>query len=160
VPPAVSGPLAITGWHSYDPNGDGSENDASLPNLHDGSGTTTWTTQCYADKFTGSKLGVGLVVDLQGGGGGTLDVVLGGAPWALELYTTDEATVPQTFDDWGAPVDKQASTDAPRATFTLPDADATHALLRFRQLPRGAKCSADHPYQGSIGEISLTPSAA
>ncbi len=86
--------------------------------------------------------------------------MLGGAPWALEVYTTDEANVPASFDGWGAPVDKQASNDAPNATFTLPDADATHALLRFRQLPRGANCSGVHPYQGSIGEITLTPAAA
>ncbi len=111
--PAVStGPLTITGWHSYDPNGDGTENDAALPNLHDGSGTTTWTTQCYADKFTGGKQGVGIVVDLKGGSGGTLDVVLGGAPWALELYATDQATIPVSFADWGA-VGRQAGEQRP-----------------------------------------------
>jgi hypothetical protein len=160
APHVATGPLTITGWHSYDPGGDGTENDVDLPNLHDGSGTTTWTTQCYADKFTGSKLGVGLVFDLKGTGGGTLDVVLGGAPWALELYTTNDAAVPAAFADWGAPVDKQASNDAANATFTLPDTEATHAMLRFRQLPRGARCSPSNPYQGSIGEITLTPAAA
>ena len=51
---------------SFDPEGDGEENDADAPLVADGKRSTVWITNFYNDPFgpTGLKDGVGLVLDL------------------------------------------------------------------------------------------------
>ena len=152
----------ITGWHAFDPNGGDDENSGLLPALYDGSKTTAWQTECYANQYMGSIQYVGVALDLAGSTKDhALEITLGAAPWNLEFYTSNDAEVPATLAGWGAPAGQQNSSSKNdlTATFKLPTDGAAHALVLFRQLPVGPKCSGSNPYQGSIGEITLTPVA-
>ena len=55
-------PVAVTEIKAYDPPpGDGTENDAQLPNLIDGKASTSWSTELYKSPAFGNlKQGVGL----------------------------------------------------------------------------------------------------
>jgi serine/threonine protein kinase len=56
--------LALTSVTSFDPAGDGSEQDSTVPLSHDGDPNTAWTTDTYRSAAFGSlKPGVGLKVD-------------------------------------------------------------------------------------------------
>jgi serine/threonine protein kinase len=50
----------------YDPLGDGTENDDTVPYATDGMRTTAWTTEAYPRRLNDVKEGVGLVLDLEG----------------------------------------------------------------------------------------------
>jgi hypothetical protein len=54
---------ALTAVAAYDPQGDGTENDAEAPNATDGDEATFWATEHYATpEFGGLKSGLGLVL--------------------------------------------------------------------------------------------------
>jgi serine/threonine protein kinase len=56
--------LALTSVTAFDPAGDGSEQDSTVPLSHDGNPATAWTTDTYRSAAFGSlKPGVGLKVD-------------------------------------------------------------------------------------------------
>ncbi|MGL4175293.1 MAG: hypothetical protein ACRCSN_04375 [Dermatophilaceae bacterium] len=62
-PPAE--PLAVLGVRSYDPEGDGEENDNLTPKAYDGDPNSGWYSENYRnDEFGGLKKGLGLIVDL------------------------------------------------------------------------------------------------
>jgi serine/threonine-protein kinase len=61
-PAAANTPIRLTGVAAYDPDGDGAEHDAEVGRATDGDTATYWTTETYQD-FSGSKPGVGLVLD-------------------------------------------------------------------------------------------------
>ncbi|MGL5851414.1 MAG: hypothetical protein ACRCZD_11595, partial [Phycicoccus sp.] len=62
-PPAE--PLAVLGVRSYDPDGDGEENDNLTPRAYDGDPNSGWYSENYRnDEFGGLKKGLGLIVDL------------------------------------------------------------------------------------------------
>ncbi|MCL1600081.1 MAG: hypothetical protein M3112_00930 [Actinomycetia bacterium] len=50
----------------YDPLGDGTEGDDTIPNAIDGDRSTAWETEAYSRQLSEVKDGVGLVFDLQG----------------------------------------------------------------------------------------------
>ena len=59
--PATGEAVPVTA-RSYDPFGDnGAENEASIPLIHDGDRTTTWSTERYFSPLTEVKPGVGVV---------------------------------------------------------------------------------------------------
>ena len=68
-------PLEIAGIAAWDPDGsNGSENDAQAPlALADGSGATSWSTECYSSQYMGGKSGVGLIVTLSAASSGVLE---------------------------------------------------------------------------------------
>ncbi len=51
---------------SYDPEGDGSEHDNSIPKLIDGDLETSWRTERYFDPLPQLKRGVGVVIEVGG----------------------------------------------------------------------------------------------
>ncbi len=56
--------LALTSVRSFDPLGDGAEQESSVPLAHDGDQSTAWTTDTYkTSDFGNLKPGVGLKVD-------------------------------------------------------------------------------------------------
>ena len=61
-------PVKVTEIKAYDPSpGDGTENDADLPNLIDGKESTTWSTELYRSPAFGNlKEGVGVEFTLSG----------------------------------------------------------------------------------------------
>lgn len=73
VPDGTSGPgisggsaTVIGRVRSFDPFGDGTENDRMLPNLVDGDENTAWTTESYIDPLPLIKAGVGVVIEVSG----------------------------------------------------------------------------------------------
>jgi serine/threonine protein kinase len=56
--------LSLTGVRSFDPQGDGTEQDSTVPLSHDGDQSTGWTTDTYkTSNFGNLKGGVGLKID-------------------------------------------------------------------------------------------------
>jgi eukaryotic-like serine/threonine-protein kinase len=60
-PPPKPARIKLVAVGPYDPNGDGTENDAEVKNAVDGNASTFWSTEHYTHGFF--KPGVGIVVD-------------------------------------------------------------------------------------------------
>jgi serine/threonine-protein kinase len=149
------GPVTIVGVHTFDPDGNGEEND-QLVNaaLADGDPTTNWQTVCYL-RSTMSKSGVGLVVSLSASTIGQLSFEAGNPPFQIEVFGSDAEQYPTTFTGWGAPLaNKIVSDEAGRFDVVTP-VPVRHLLIVLREIGRDPGCSAANPHRGSIGEISF-----
>ncbi|MDH5371654.1 MAG: hypothetical protein OEX97_01780, partial [Acidimicrobiia bacterium] len=58
--------VSIVAIRVFDPEGDGREHDAEIPNLTDGDPTTSWNTERYDDPLPLVKGGVGLILEVAG----------------------------------------------------------------------------------------------
>lgn len=67
-PPTTTAPgnVSVTETASFDPFGEGGENDQLVANLIDGDFTTEWRTERYLDPFPLLKPGVGVTFDVNG----------------------------------------------------------------------------------------------
>lgn len=67
--PATSGPITPVGIRSFDPQGDGAENEAGARRAIDGDNAQGWRSEGYRNSASmgGQKEGVGLVVELPAG---------------------------------------------------------------------------------------------
>ncbi len=156
---ALAGPVAPVdgGWSSSDPDGDDRvENEESVALVHDGSGSTSWSTVCYANQYLGGKRGVGVVMTLSAPATGQLEVTFGATPWSAAVHVADE--LPTGFEGWGAAVDSSYSADAQAATFDLGATPARYVLIALQQLAEDPGCTGSNPYRGRISEISFQPS--
>jgi hypothetical protein len=158
APTTVAGsPVVLSedGWSSSDPDGDDRvENEESVALVHDGSGSTSWSTVCYANQYLGGKRGVGVVATLSAPATGQLDVVFGATPWTAAVYVAD--TLPTSFEGWGEPVDTSYSTEATTASFNL-GRPGTYVLVSLQQLAEDPDCTQANPFRGRISEISFQP---
>jgi eukaryotic-like serine/threonine-protein kinase len=154
-PPAADGAATITGITTYDPEGDGSENDGQASAaLADGSPSTNWTTVCYRQTTMG-KDGVGLVVTLGAATTGTLTFHVGNPPFQVEVFGVDTETVPAGFDGWGPPLQNKTFSQTAGPVSVPTPVPVKHLLIVLREIGRDPGCSANHPNRGSIGEISF-----
>ncbi len=155
---AVAVPLEITQIAAWDPDGsNGSENDAQAPlALADGSGATSWSTECYSSQYMGGKSGVGLIVTLSTASTGRLHVESVNAPYALQVFATADATPPATLDGWGQPIDDKAFAASPGVIETVVSTPATHLLVWLTELGPDTGCSTANPYRGRLAEITFT----
>lgn len=153
VPTVITGPVAIAGVRSFDPDGDGTENDEMLPLLTDGDPNTAWHTVCYEDRYLGGKGGVGVVADLGADHSGVFTASIASAPYQVRIYAVPSGTEPTTFDGWGTPMQKFAGTEPGDVSvqFTTP---VRYVLVSFLELGTGNNCS-NNPYRGSIRELSV-----
>ena len=153
----VTGNAELTGVSAYDPEGDGVENNELIPNLTDGSATTTWSTVCYINSGFGSKGGVGLVLALSELGVGTVKTTFSSAPYDIDVYAVN-GIVPADLDGWGFPITNVAgsNTGAVDISVTTP---ATHILMYFKEVGRHPSCSGNNPYKGEVAEIEFYPTA-
>ncbi|MGD9701514.1 MAG: serine/threonine-protein kinase [Acidimicrobiia bacterium] len=143
------------GWSSSDPDGDDRvENEESVALAHDGSGSTSWSTVCYANQYLGGKRGVGIVMTLSKPATGQLSVTFGASPWSAAVHVADE--LPASFEGWGAAIDSSYSLDAQTATFDIGTA-ATYVLISLQQLAEDPGCTASNPFRGRISEITFQP---
>lgn len=100
-PGPVGSDVAIASARSFDPLGDGTENEERAALAVDGKPATAWNTQTYDSRpFGGLKSGVGLVIQLTGrtelrG----LEIRSSSQGWAAEVYVAAE--VRATLADWG-----------------------------------------------------------
>lgn len=147
APPAAPTIAAI---RTYDPEGDGEERDDLLPLLTDGDPATAWTTVCYADRFLGSKDGVGVVVDLGSAVSASLRVTVLSAPSQVRVYAAN-GELPSGFADWGSPV---ANFDDTSAAVVDVVTTGRWILVAFAELGDDTECTSN-PYRGAIGEIVL-----
>jgi serine/threonine-protein kinase len=144
------------GWSSSDPDGDDRvENEESVALVHDGSGSTSWSTVCYANQYLGGKRGVGVVMTLSAPATGQLAVTFGATPWSAAVHVADE--LPASFEGWGAAVDSSYSPDDQAATFDLGATPARYVLISLQQLAEDPGCTGSNPYRGRISEISFQP---
>ena len=150
------GPVSVTGIRSFDPNGDdGVENEQMIPALTDNNPATTWSTVCYADKFFGSKGGVGIVVSLSGLGVGQLQANFANAPYSAEVFSFAGDQSPGSFDGWGTRVADAYGSVPGIATFDV-RTPGTHLLLVLREVGPSAMCSNNNPYKGVLSSLSFT----
>ncbi|NBT27144.1 MAG: hypothetical protein EBT09_11480, partial [Actinobacteria bacterium] len=142
---------------SFDPNGDdGVENEALVPNLIDGNPETLWSTTCYANQYFGSKEFVGLLVTLSAPATGTLKIGMRNAPWAIEVFATNEAP-PTDIAAWGPHVAKKFNTKRAGAVFSLTE-PAQYILVALREAGVSPACSSSNPYQSLLAGITFQQS--
>jgi hypothetical protein len=78
---------------TYDPLGDGTENDGDVPLATDGDPQTSWSTEGY-DDFAATKEGVGLVLDAGAEPVRTLTVRSSLPGWVAEIRAGDSPEGP------------------------------------------------------------------
>jgi hypothetical protein len=155
---AVAVPIEITSITAWDPDGtNGSENDAQAPlALADGSGATSWSTECYSSQYMGGKSGVGLIVALSAASVGRLDVESVNAPYALEVFASADPTPPPTLAGWGEAIDDKAFAAFPGVVETVVPTPASYLLVWLTELGPDNGCTSANPYRGRLAEISFT----
>ena len=147
------GQARIVNLSSYDPDGDGNENDDLLSLLVDNDPATSWHTVCYSDRYLGGKQGVGVVLDLGANHTATVSASISSAPYQLKVYTAPDGNIPATFNAWGQPL-QSFHDEQPGDIAVAVSAPARFVLLSFVELGTGNNCSAN-PYRGSIREVAV-----
>ncbi|MGZ6884848.1 MAG: protein kinase domain-containing protein [Acidimicrobiia bacterium] len=142
--------LPISAIRSFDPDGDGAENDADLGLAKDGDETTAWATEGYLNPTTAPKHGVGFVLDL--GRTAAIDSVRMTSPltgWAASIYV---AAAPATaLTGWGQPVATGTGLGT-RADLPLDHAtNGRYVLVWFTTLVK----EADGRYRARVNEVSV-----
>ena len=102
--PSEAEPLTIGAVTSFDPEGDGEENDGDLQAMRDGDPATTWRTDLYdTPDLGGLKPGVGVVLPLEDAAElVTLQIDAPTTGWTGSVYVADAPAA--TLDGWGSPV--------------------------------------------------------
>ncbi len=150
-PQPTGGPIAIQSVASFDPEGDGKENDDRVARTIDGDQSTAWTTKTYFDQFgpAGLKQGVGLLLDLGSVQRvGSVSVRTAGGATGLELRAAK--TSGTTTDDF-ALVASQSNVDGPADLVPREPLRARYLLVWLTSLPA---VGAD--FRGSISEITVS----
>lgn len=147
------GPATLVNLSSYDPDGDGNENDDLLSLLVDGDPATSWHTVCYSDRYLGGKQGVGVVLDLGANHTATVSASIASAPYQVRVYTAPDGNIPANFEGWGSPL-QSFNDDKPGDIGVAVTNAARFVLISFVELGTGNNCS-ENPYRGSIREVSV-----
>jgi hypothetical protein len=137
----------LVGVVSFDPFGEGGENDQAIPNLHDDSPATSWRSERYRDPLSLQKPGVGLRFEVVGTP--TRLQLLGFSTGTeFELYWAQSA--PDVIEGW----DRVISASAPpgEALFTLAARDGGSWLLWLTDLPQ----QQDGTYFAELAEVRFT----
>ena len=155
-PPIVAGPASIATITAFDPDGDGTENDAdAVLSTADGDATTFWQSVCYSDRFMGAKRGVGLVVSFDEPMQQALSVDVQSAPYQLQFFASAAESAPATIDGWGPALSERAFAGEPGTVVSAtPAAPARHMLVLLNELGSDPTCTAANPFRGRLGEIA------
>jgi hypothetical protein len=137
-------PPTILGAATFDPFGEGGENDQNVGAMIDGDGATTWRTERYRDPMELLKPGVGVTVALAGSPR-SLEVI--GIPGGADFSVRWSSERPDDPNEWE--VIASGRTEGGPVTFQLPERSGGNWLLWFTALPR----QADGDYWITIGEI-------
>lgn len=141
-------PISVASINTYDPFGEGGENDDLIPNLVDGQGETSWRTESYQTALQATKPGVGLRFQLVGTP--SLLVLLGFSPGtAFELRWSD-AVGPRP-EQW----ERILGGRAPNGTvsLSLPPRTGGHWLIWMTDLPQ----LPDGDFAAAISEVRFQP---
>lgn len=150
APPEGASFVSVTTLRSYDPMGDGTENDELLGFIVDDDPATVWTTACYESRYLGAKAGVGIIAELDRAPYGRVSVSFDNAPWQLQVYVADR--IPDSFDMWGDPVGSDFSTVA-RSTTIEVNGQGRYVLLWLREIGRDPSCPSSAPFLGRVAEV-------
>ena len=156
--PVVDGPTTIATITTFDPGGDGAENEAgAVLSLADANPSTFWTTSCYSSKYMGGKQGVGLVVTFDALAQQAITVDVQSGPYQVDFFASGADAIPTSFEAWGAPLGSTAFADDPETVVSpVPAIPAKHILILLKELGRGGGgCSDANPYQGRLGDIAV-----
>jgi len=148
VTTAPTGSVSVLNALSFDPFGEGGENDEAIPNLLDGSASTSWRSERYRDPLPLQKPGVGLRFEVEGS---PTDLQLVGLSpeTVFELLWADEPL--DGLDGWNRVVAASAPTGAAR--FTLAPRDGGYWLLWMTDLPE----QSDGTYFVELSEVRFFP---
>lgn len=133
---------------SYDPFGEGGENDELLPNLIDDNLETSWRTEQYQAPLADLKQGVGVRFALSGTPGRIN--LEGFSPGTVFELLWAEAVRPLP-DDW----ERLAGARAPSGSLSigLPPRDDGHWLIWLTGLPE----QSDGSFQSTLAEVRFAP---
>jgi eukaryotic-like serine/threonine-protein kinase len=153
-------PVPLQPTRSFDPAGDGNENERDVRNVVDGDPKTVWYTEYYGDRRFGTgggKQGVGVIV--QAGNVTTFNRVQVTSPsqdWAASVYVADNAG--GALADWGEPAAELSGIKG-NATFNLGGAKGQYLLLWITELatgPSGPGAKPPYTLTVAIAELSAT----
>jgi serine/threonine protein kinase len=147
-PSTVPGEVGITEAGTYDPYGEGGENDDLVTNLFDGDTRSGWSTERYQSPLGALKPGVGVTFTVTG------------SPSRMELLGLTRGTdfeiywspqLPEAIEDWG----RVAGGTAPpgNIVIALPDRDQGLWLLWLTDLPE----QQDGSRLASLTEVRFRP---
>jgi serine/threonine-protein kinase len=149
------GASAFVSAVAYDPEGDdGQENDDQAAFVLDGDRSTGWSTSCYKSISLGAKTGVGVVVTLPTPAAGRLLIDIASSPWKMQVFATQDATIPDSIMGWGSPVATDSATEPDLVDFQL-TAPALHILVLMQEGGDNGACPADMPYRATVNEVQL-----
>ena len=155
---ATGGPNTNAQVISFDP-GDTqtfSENPDQVALAWDGNPATVWRTNCYSDPYFNGKPGVGLVVELSAAAAGTADITVDNAPYQLEVFASNAATIPASVGEWGHPVQPKSFSNTPGTVSAAISTPARFVLVLVIQAAQDPGCSNSFPYRAGIAEVSFT----
>jgi hypothetical protein len=138
----------VTNAVSFDPFGEGGENDQDIPIRLDGDPSTVWRTERYRDPLSLQKPGVGLRFELEGTPA-RVQLLDFSTATGFELYWAGNPA--ESLDGW----DRVLSASVPpgSASFTLPPRDGGHWLVWMTDLPQ----QADGTYYAELAEVRFLP---
>jgi serine/threonine protein kinase len=138
----------ITEVNSFDPFGEGGENDALVGNIIDGNVSTIWQTEQYRDPISTLKPGVGVVVTVTGVPG-QMQLLGFTAGTGFEIrWAESMQSDPSTFERVAA-----GTSPAGTTTVELPGRDGGFWLLWLTELP----IQPDGSYFAELSELRLRP---
>jgi hypothetical protein len=134
APASHPAPVPVAAIHSYDPFGDGSEDESEVGNLIEANPGTSWHTDYYFTRDFGRlKPGVGVVLQLARPQPlSRLEVVSLTPGWSGSVYLAGQ--MPSSFSGWGRPVASLSDVGA-QASFPLGHRQALYVLLWITRLP-------------------------
>lgn len=142
---------------TFDPLGDGVENEAKIGLVQDGETATAWLTSCYTNQYFGAKQGVGVVIKLTGPAQGVLALNFPSAPWNVDVYA---ATDPSgDLAGWGSPVAQESNQRAKTTSIVL-NQPGRYLLVMLREVARDKGCNSANPFRGGFSEITFGPATA
>jgi hypothetical protein len=140
-------PVLIAAATTYDPYGEGGENDGSVGLVIDGDPATTWRTERYRDPIELLKPGVGLTI------------AVAGTPRSIELLGLSTGVVFQIFWSESRPPEPSQWEQVVSGRFEgvplaiqLPGRDGGNWLVWFTSLP----AQPDGDYWTTVGEIRFS----
>jgi eukaryotic-like serine/threonine-protein kinase len=142
------GPVRVVDFGSFDPFGEGGENDEAIGIVLDGSASTTWRSERYQDPLSLVKPGVGLRFQVSG------------APSAVQfvgLTTGTEFGIywaqdpPDGIEGWERAL--SATADSSTTLLPLPPREGGHWLLWMTDFPQ----QPDGTFYAELGEVRFTP---
>jgi len=140
--------VAIGNVLVFDPEGDGTEHDRSVPNLTDGDSTTSWSTERYNDPLPLIKSGVGFAMSVDGT---PTEIELLGSVDGMSYRLLWAPSPFSTVAEWESIA--SGSIGGERGAVQLPSRSNGWWLVWITDVP----ADPDGGYVGRVGEVRFRP---